>query len=329
MTHRRQESGMALISVLMIISTMSLFALIIIDSVKFATRTSINFANNHQMKMFADSAETVMNHNLKKYIIGSEDLDKRFNQIANSNLFFEIPDGVIQIHIADGNNCFNINSIVSFNQENNMIIGNEDHAQLFENLLIALGVETNHAKAITAETIDWIDTDDQTEFMGAEDDYYVTLDNPYRTGRTLILDVSELHALRSMTPEIYKLVRPFLCAENNFRMRTLNVNTVQIEKAPLIAAYLGDDPSINDVLSLFTFVPNSNYRSVDDYFRAHNIEPNDLDSKVKRRFTTTTRLFHVTSVIKYRESFAETWVEFAIDDDNNVSKIDWRYGTIE
>ncbi len=328
MTKRKHESGMALITVLMIISTMSLFALIIIDSVKFASRTSINFANNHQMRMFADSAETVINHNLKRLLLDTSNLDVRLNQMANSHFVFEIPDGSIQGHVTDGKNCFNINSITKIEGQTGLV-GSEENAKVFETLLIELGVEINLAKTITAEAIDWIDTDEQAIFMGAEDDYYMTLDSPYRTGRTFMMDVSELHALRSMTPEIFKQIRPFLCTDDSLEFRTLNVNTIQIEKAPLFAAYLGETITTEDVLRLFTFLPNSNYTSVNEYFQNHNIDTSELGINIDKRFSTNTRLFHVNSVIRYRESVAETWVKFEIDNQNNVIKLDWRYGSIE
>ena len=328
MTKRKRESGMALITVLLIISTMSLFAMIIIDSIKFASRTSINFANNHQMRMFADSAETLVNHNLEKFVYDTKNLDARLNQMANGQFVFEIPDGTISLKISDGSNCFNINSIVKI-EDSIGLVGDEENAKLFENLLIALGIESDRALAITAEAIDWIDTDEQVEFMGAEDDYYITLDNPYRTGRTIMYDVSELRALRSMTPEIYGQVRPFLCAADRLELRKINVNTLPIEKSPLMAAYIGDSITISEVMSIFTFSKNSNFTSVDAYFRAHNIDPDDLETNVKERFSTSTRLFHVDSVIRYRESMAETWVAFEIDSYNNVTKVDWRYGSIE
>lgn len=328
MTKRKRESGMALITVLLIISTMSLFAMIILDSIKFASRTSINFANNHQMRMFADSAETVINHNLAKFVFDTKDLDARLNQMANSQFVFEIPEGSISIQLSDGNNCFNINSIVTI-EDSIGLVRDEENAKLFENLLIALGIESDRALAITAEAIDWMDTDEQVEFMGAEDDYYITLDNPYRTGKTIMYDVSELHALRSMTPEIYSQIRPFLCTENGLTLRKLNLNTLPIEKSPLMAAYIGDSITISEVMSVFTFSKNSNFTSVENYFRAHNIDPDDLDTDVVNRFSTNTRLFQVNSVIRYRESMAESWVEFEIDSDNNVHKLDWRYGSIE
>lgn len=328
MTKRRHESGMALITVLLIISTMSLFAMIIIDSIKFASRTSINFANNHQMKMFADSAETVINHNLEKFVYDPKNLDARLNQMANSQFVFEIPEGTISLQVSDGNNCFNINSIVTVEDQIGLV-ANGDNAKLFEDLLVALGVDVSLAGAITTEAIDWIDTDEQAHYMGAEDDYYITLDNPYRTGRTIMYDVSELRALRSMTPEIYGQIRPFLCAADRLELRKINVNTLSIEKSPLLAAYLGGSITADEVMRIFTFSESSNYTSVDDYFRAHNIDPDDLVKNVTDRFSTSTRLFQVNSVIRYRESMAETWIEFEIDSDNNVTKVDWRYGSIE
>ena len=328
MTTRRNESGMALISVLMLISTMSLFALIIIDSVRFATRTSINFANNHQMRLFAESAETVIHQQLKMLMQDPKDKDALLNRWVNSQFSFEIPDGVIEVQVSDGSHCFNINSIVEINEEVGLV-ASEQNSKVFERLLIELGIDENSAKSITAEAIDWIDTDDQAVFRGAEDDYYVALDNPYRTARTLMADVSELHSLRSMTPEIYEHIRPYLCTDSTVELVGLNVNTLKIEKSPLIAAYLGGELTTVDVINVFRFSPLSNYTSTREYFESQNIDTSKLRDGVTKRFATSTKIFHVNTVIRYKQSVAETWVEFAVSTSNEVTKTSWRFGTIE
>lgn len=78
--------------------------------------------------------------------------------------------------------------------------------QTFDNLEIA----QEQAIAITEAIADFIDADDQPRLEGAEDDAYRNATPPYRTANQPMASVSELRAVRGITPEIYQALAPLV-----------------------------------------------------------------------------------------------------------------------
>jgi general secretion pathway protein K len=73
-------------------------------------------------------------------------------------------------------------------------------------------VPANEAVRLSDAMADWIDSDERPAPNGAEDDVYRAGPVPYRPPNRLIGDVSELRAVRGMTPVLYQRLRPWLCA---------------------------------------------------------------------------------------------------------------------
>ena len=82
---------------------------------------------------------------------------------------------------------------------------------------------------------DWVDSDGVPGPGGAEDEAYAGGAAPYRTGNTLFADPGEVRALSGMTPDIYARLRPWLCAPPTSDLSPLNVNTLGVDQAPLLA----------------------------------------------------------------------------------------------
>jgi type II secretory pathway component PulK len=81
---------------------------------------------------------------------------------------------------------------------------------------------------ITQAILDWLDPDSETRYPnGAEDDYYIELDEPYRAANGPIVDLSELKLIRGVTDEIVAKLEPFLVALPAFTL--VNVNTAPKE----------------------------------------------------------------------------------------------------
>lgn len=80
----------------------------------------------------------------------------------------------------------------------------------FIRLLIALDepqVDQREAIAITHALTDWLDGDNEVALDGAEDDFYVGLTPPYRTANRVMGSVSELLAVRGISPELYAALK--------------------------------------------------------------------------------------------------------------------------
>ena len=73
---------------------------------------------------------------------------------------------------------------------------------ILKNLLINRGVSPETADVIVDSILDWKDGDDLHRLSGAEDDYYLSLPNPYKARNADFETLEELIYVRGMTPEI-------------------------------------------------------------------------------------------------------------------------------
>ena len=120
-----------------------------------------------------------------------------------------------------------------------------------------LPLDQNEALEITEAVIDWLDPDDDTTgFGGAESSYYQSTATPgYLPANREMLSVSELRQVKGVTPELYQLLAPYLCAlpagtplnvntANARVLRTLNISDqlspLSLEDGDELASERGD-----------------------------------------------------------------------------------------
>jgi general secretion pathway protein K len=88
-------------------------------------------------------------------------------------------------------------------------------------------VSSSEAEAITQAVIDWLDSDsDITGVGGAESDYYLSQEKPFRAANDLMVSITELRLIKGVTKEIYTWIAPLVVAlpEPN----GINVNTAVV-----------------------------------------------------------------------------------------------------
>lgn len=77
----------------------------------------------------------------------------------------------------------------------------------FSLLLDALELDQNLLPAI----LDWLDADNDTRYPGgAEDDFYMDAEDPYRAANRAFGDVSELRLVRGVDHEVYARLQPYI-----------------------------------------------------------------------------------------------------------------------
>jgi general secretion pathway protein K len=100
----------------------------------------------------------------------------------------EYPQGKVTTRILDENGKINLN----FTTE-----------EVYRRLLAAIGVEKQRADVIIDSILDWVDADKNNRLNGAEDDYYLSLNPPYRAKNGPFDTVEELLLVQGVTPEIF------------------------------------------------------------------------------------------------------------------------------
>lgn len=193
--------GIALIIVMVVITFFSILAAAFAYRMKVETRLARNATYNAEMDWLGRSGVE-----LAKYVIAvqrtipNEPYDSLNQKWAggpgNSNSVLahvrlqdiELGRGRFSVKITDCERKINLN------------LANE---LMLNHVLAVIGVEASEAAGIVGSILDWIDPDDQTHLNGAENDYYRSLDPPYRAKNGPLDDINELLLVKGVTPELF------------------------------------------------------------------------------------------------------------------------------
>ncbi|KUG23340.1 hypothetical protein ASZ90_006868 [hydrocarbon metagenome] len=102
----------------------------------------------------------------------------------------EMSNGYYKISINDESGKININALTDVS------------GLILNNLLVNLGTEKKTADTIVDSILDWRDADNLTRLSGAEDDYYMSLQNPYKAKNANFDNPEELLLIKGVTNEI-------------------------------------------------------------------------------------------------------------------------------
>jgi general secretion pathway protein K len=228
------EEGMALLSVLLLIAVISAVTIGVLDDIRFSLRRTANAQSIGQAQWFALGAETLAKSKIRQL------LDRDRSRLTlqggwdGAPAAFPIEGGQIVARISDRGACFNLNSVVIGPAD--APITNTAGIVQFAGLLEALDMPPGQALRLSAALADWIDADDSAGRLGAEDDAYRRRRPAYRTGGTLMAEVSELRAVSGFSPDIYGKVRPYVCALPRTGPSEININTLAPERAAVLSA---------------------------------------------------------------------------------------------
>ena len=236
------ERGVALLVVLLLVGVMAALAVAVLDDIRFAIRRNGNVETQSQAQWYALGAESLAKSRLQSVLArraGFVTLEGGWNGFP---VVYPIDNGAIQMRLIDRGACFNLNSVVSLEAER--YIRNITGASQFQQLLGVLGVPDTDAAKLTDALVDWIDSDAAPQPFGAEDDAYRRLSPPYRTSGELLAEETELRTIQGFTPEIYRRIRPFVCALPIPQLTEVNINTLTAADAPVLSAlYFGRLPA--------------------------------------------------------------------------------------
>ena len=226
----KKNSGVAIITAMMIVAIVSLITINLLWENTLNTRKTISNINRDQAIQVAIGVESWVKELLIQdaKISESDHLGEFWSrQLPN----LPIDGGSIKGEIYDLQGNFNINNLVKQNGEID-----QNQLKFFERVLSNLNLNPIIANAI----IDWIDSDQYTTYPdGAEDDIYMKLNPAYRTANQKMISVSELLAISSINAEIYKVMEPYVTSIPEYSK--INVNTA----SPLILKSLDD--GISDI----------------------------------------------------------------------------------
>lgn len=254
---RKDECGAALIVVLLLVATLSFILLSITNIVTKGVRRASSERSRAELLWRAAAAEEIA-----AAIIKRATPNPAPKMAPGEGLFadqIEVPfeNGKGSIIFEDATGCFNVNDLVA--ESGGAYSANRAGMDNFVRLLEQTGLGSGEANKLAEVAADFMDSDSTPEGQGAEDGFYTALPTPYRTAGRPIASISELRAMDGVSRDLYRRLRPYLCALEAAGQPPINVNMVRDEHAPIVFAALGGATPIEDIKAAIAGRPPGGY----------------------------------------------------------------------
>ena len=245
-----KQKGVALITVMLILSLATILAVSMSSRQQLDMHRSANVFNFEQAYQYVSGAES-----WAKQILIRDQKDNKIDSFEDdwATVLPPLPieGGQMSGQIEDLQARFNINNLVLDGKPDKLYIDR------FKRLLRNLELNEDIATVI----VDWIDTNEKVGFLGAEDNEYLNLSPPYRTANQAMEDVSELLLVKGVDFESYEKLLPFVCVLKS--NTAINVNTASAEVLSSIVKGI----TIDDAKELVKDRNKKTYEKTDDFLQ--------------------------------------------------------------
>lgn len=218
---RDGQRGLALVLTLLVMTLLMTAVLEFDRSTRTAMRAAGNFRDGMKAVHLAMSGIAAAQAVLKDDLIKKGSVDDLTEIWATPFPPYPVGDGTVSLAAQDEGGKINLNALVT---DDGNKPANPMRIEQFKRLVQLKGLEPDLVDAI----VDWLDRDDIPEPRGAETAYYQSLDRPY-AGKNGPLDtVAELHLIKGITDEVYRVISPYVTVYANASKAVdhrINVNT--------------------------------------------------------------------------------------------------------
>ena len=240
MKSSRQNRGMALLIVLVIIALLSTLLTELAFSTLVDLRLTETFRDTTRAYYLAKGGVNAGRMIIQEDRNGYDSLDEPWSLgVVN----YPVGEGAITVRITDQNGKLGINAMVNRDTPSALMIDR------FYRLMLALEIDKwGDPAELTAALIDWLDEGESpypmilTEGLdipvaGAEATYYQSLTQPYLVKNGRVETLEELALIKGFTPEILRRVLPHVALHEEVKV---NINTASS------AVLMSLDPEIDE-----------------------------------------------------------------------------------
>ena len=303
MSFGKSEKGAALLTVLLLVAVLAILAAHGIDRIAGAAKLTSNARELAQAQAYMVAAENLGMETAQQITAASPGRTTNLGDWNGRPNRMPVEGGIITASISDGGNCFNINGLVR--QEQSIFSARQAGLDQFIRLMGLLDVPQGDAIDIAASVADWLDSDTIAAPGGAEDEYYLQSERAYRTANNLMVDISELRAVKGVDPAIYARLAPWICALPIAELSPINVNTLKPEQS-LLLEILSENP-VNSV-EIRQFLgrrPETGFSSVGDFWSRPVPGRFGAGSEVQRQVKVATRWFRLDLTVEMQSALVE------------------------
>ena len=297
MTSGRDERGAALLSVLLLVAVMAVIAATALDRLTLATRIAGSVATVDQGRAFSLAAEQIALRRVADIVGRDATRLTADGGWLGRDTVLPLPGGEGRARLTDASNCFNLNALVAETAPGRLSQRAGAVAQ-FTELMVLTGIDRGEALGIAGAAADWIDSDGNEGPLGAEDGVYRSMQPAYLPANRQMAHVSELRAVRGVTPKIYARLKPWICVLPVTDPVRINVNTLAPEQAPLVAMLMPGEISLADARAALAARPVGGYGSSMRFWEARSLERLDPPTDVAEQAGVTSRWLAMTTKVK-------------------------------
>lgn len=298
MSRPGDRKGMALLTVLLLVAVMAVIAVAVLDDVRFSLRRGLNVQGVAQGQWYALGAESLARRQIRR--LAERDAERTpLSPAWNGRpLAFPLEDeGVMTAVLADGQACFNLNSVVE--GRDRFLTPSPRGAAQFVALARALGAAEGEARRLADALTDWIDSNGQPQPLGAEDAAYAGLAEPRRTAGTLMVEPSELRAVLGVTPALYGRLAPFLCALPEARLSPVNPNTLTDAQWPLLVMLADGALTPEQARAAIRARPPGGWDDANAFWDQPLLAELEIPAEVHDQIALRTRYFTLTTQVAW------------------------------
>ena len=245
---RYKDKGVALITVMLILALATILSVSMSSRQQLDIHRSANILNFEQSYQYILGAESWAKQILLRDI--KDNATDSFNDDWATVLPpLPIEGGQMSGKIEDLQARFNVNNLVLAGQPQKLQI------ERFKRLLRHIEINED----MTSIIVDWLDSNEEVGFLGAEDNEYLNLSPPYRAANQAMKDISELLLVKGVDFESYEKLRPFVCVLKSGT--AINVNTASAE----VLSSLVKDITLEDAKSLIKDRNKESHKKIEDF----------------------------------------------------------------
>ena len=307
-----KTKGVVLISVLLTVLLLSSIAVVIGNNyfVSFKRAQYLEF-QTVSLNIFS-SIESLALKKIDNELRFNTKFHAKNNALFTNDFIFKTQKGVVSGKIIDSSNCFNINALVSRN--NNTYKPNKENIAIFERLLSLSEIENNLIDEAIDQIIDWVDADDNPRAFGLEDYYYSgPLNNPkeYTSARIFysIQEIKSLPAIRAIGWEVF--IKYFCALPHNDL--SININTITGNKSLLLSSLFENLP-YSDAEYVIDNIPEDGIKNLNEL---SNLFPSYKLEKSQNYLNFSSSHFELVTSLSYESYYSESKSKIYYGANNN------------
>jgi general secretion pathway protein K len=307
---KSNQSGVALITVLMIVAIMVTIAATMTGRLSQSLKRTEGITFAQKVYWYGQAAA-----GLGKMILEDDFSDSSIVSLdqvwATQGMIFPLEEGSIAGEMKDLRSCFNVNAVGLADKDNVRAVP----VQQLQTLLEALDISSYDAETIAESTRDWVDSDDQSNAsQGAEDSFYAARVVPHLAANSLMVDISELRSVQGVSADIYDKVSPYLCAIPS-KEQKINVNTVSFEQAEILFALFKNEfpVTVSELQEWLEDRPTSGWASVDEFLNVSLFDDLEASSPIKQQLSVESEFFQLNGIAEFSDRLLAVDLVFQIN----------------